>query len=229
MARDTDNNDRIAAILTDLNVTFQREMTIPGLRGFRTEKARVRFDFYLPPKATQPEMFIEFDGLQHYGNGYGRLPGYANGLYHEYEDKLQVINDGRKNKYCHQIGIPLLRIPPGLSPETERNFLKESLQYWQQVRERGAMGAEDTWANNRLSNSESVKVLANPDSLEAQCLKRARAEFENHGIPTCAPVYPVPVKKTKKRQQEGDVIDLSVPIEEAATDLDSATDTELLE
>ena len=223
MARDTENNARIARILEDLDVTFVREMTIAGLRGFRTQKGRVRFDFYVPPTPKHPQMFIEYDGLQHYGSGYGRLPGYTNQLYHEYENKLQVMNDLRKTMYCHQAGIPLLRIPPGLSPDTEHNLIKSSLQYWQQVRERSAMGAEDTWSQERLGNSVKVEIFANPDSLEAHCLKRARTEFENHEIPTAAPVYPVPGKREKKRKQEEDVIDLNV------TDLESATDLESVE
>ena len=229
MARDDDNNSRIAEILGDLNVTFAREVSIPGLCGFRSQRGKLRFDFYVPPKATQPEMFIEYDGIQHFGTGFGRLPGYANKLGHEYYNKVQVLNDGRKTMYCHQAGIPLLRIPPGLPVDVERDMIKSFMEYLQRVRERCAMGAEDTWSHQRYNTARKYDTLeqklADPATKEAQCLKRARTEFEKHQIPTGAPVVEV---RAREQVSEEDVIYLDWP-EKVTTDLESATDLESVE
>lgn len=184
MARETDNNERIGKVLEGLNLRTWPEMTIDGLKGM-SETQPLRYDFYVLPTPTTPEMFIEYDGVHHYGTKFGQLQGYTNKLSYEYKSKIQVIHDVRKTLYCKQSGVPLLRIPPGLSAETEKAIIKESLDYWQRMRERVAMYAEDTWVQSRIAEIDDklATQLADPESKQSRKLKRAREVFESNGIP----------------------------------------------
>lgn len=87
--------DKIASILQDNFIEFERQKTFPDCKS----KLSLRFDFYLPSK----NICIEYDGELHY------YPiSYFGGIKH-----LQETNerDKIKNKYCEQNGIRLIRIP----------------------------------------------------------------------------------------------------------------------
>jgi len=72
------------------NIEFETQKNIPG--------TKLKFDFYI----SQKNMFIEYDGIQHY-EPRSRFGG-------EKEYLLQVSRDKLKNEYCERNNIRLLRI-----------------------------------------------------------------------------------------------------------------------
>lgn len=84
---------RIAAYLDSIGISFvfQKYVKIDG--------ANYYYDFFLPEK----NIMIEYDGKQHYQpiKFFGGLEGF----------KSTQIRDDKKNKYCSDQGIQLLRIP----------------------------------------------------------------------------------------------------------------------
>lgn len=142
------NNDRIAAMLDGLGVYYERERSFAGLCG---EGGRpLRFDFYIP---SRPQVCIEYQGAQHFPCGYGltRPGGVADML-------RQVRHDSYKRTWCEQRLIPLLTILPGLSPDTERALLIESLDFWRRYEERVRMSEEDR--GPRVQTSAGFDVVA---------------------------------------------------------------------
>ena len=134
------NNERIQSILEQLGVEFEAEKSFPGLigTGETLKSNKLRFDFYLPRTAKQAELLLEFQGCQHYATGYG--------LHTEFKDLKRLRQqeyDARKRRFCDEKNIPLLEIPPGLTRETEVNFIKQSLNYWLRHKERVDMSHED--------------------------------------------------------------------------------------
>ena len=82
----------IAEFLQKNQIEYQKEFTFPGLE-------KKRFDFYLPEYNTA----IEFDGEQHF-----IINDFFGG---EQEFKNLQQRDMEKNNLCHQMNIPIIRIP----------------------------------------------------------------------------------------------------------------------
>jgi predicted nucleic acid-binding Zn-ribbon protein len=83
--------------LTNLGIKFEEEKEFPGLVGVYGKP--LRFDFYLPDHNT----CIECDGIQHFQ--------YQPGLQGSEEDfKRQQEHDGRKNRFCLEHNIKLIRL-----------------------------------------------------------------------------------------------------------------------
>lgn len=149
--RDGDeNNDRVASVLDDLRIYYERERAFAGLTGDGGRP--LRFDFYLPSK---PQLCIEYQGPQHYPCGYGlHLP---NGV-----DRMlrQSAHDAKKRAWCEAHLIPLLTILPGLSAATERALIEESIVYWRAYEERVRMGDEDRGTHVGFSHHPTFDVRA---------------------------------------------------------------------
>lgn len=87
----------IAQLLTDNNIPFIREATF-GTCLFEDTKYPARFDFWV-----QEKYLIEYDGEQHF-----KSVEFWGG---EEQLKLQQERDKRKNEWCKENQIPLIRIP----------------------------------------------------------------------------------------------------------------------
>ncbi len=86
---------KIELFLMRNNVPFETEKYFPGLFNDRTNNL-LYFDFYLPTY----NVAIEFDGIRHYKAIGGDTAALA----------AQKHKDNRKNRFCHNRGILLLRI-----------------------------------------------------------------------------------------------------------------------
>ncbi len=91
--------EKIAKILTDNNINFQREYTFPDL----VYKQPLRFDFAVFTNDNKLSHLIEFDGIQHFET---RNSGWNT---QENLEKTQ-IRDLIKNNYCKENNIKLNRI-----------------------------------------------------------------------------------------------------------------------
>lgn len=103
----------ISRLLEDNNVPFIIEKTFPNCKKI----SHLRFDFYV-----NNSYLIEFDGKQHYSPV--RIWGG--------EEALQIRQeyDAYKNQWCHENGIPLIRIPYWkLSTLTARDITLETTQF----------------------------------------------------------------------------------------------------
>lgn len=87
----------IAMLLNEYNIPFKREKTFSDLIYPDTNR-RPRFDFWV-----NDEYIIEFDGGQHYNQGFKELSGKT------LEEQQQ--DDKFKNDYCFKHNIPIIRIP----------------------------------------------------------------------------------------------------------------------
>lgn len=85
---------RVYFILKRFNYEVFVEHSIEGLK----EDKPLLFDFYLPEK----NVAIEVDGTQHFSQKF---------MQSEKDFKRYVSNDNKKNDYCRENGIRLLRIP----------------------------------------------------------------------------------------------------------------------
>jgi len=87
--------------LDDEGISYNVQMTFDGLVSKRNNA--LKFDFYI----SESNICIEFDGEQHYNkdNGFHKLGRNEN----SYE--LLKFNDKRKNGYCEEHNIRLIRIP----------------------------------------------------------------------------------------------------------------------
>lgn len=135
-----DNNDRIAALLSSLNVRFERETQFPGLYG--VFGGLLAFDFYIPSIS----LLLEYQGPQHYATHFGLRGGNGESSVRVHELKMlsQQEHDTRKRRFCLEQGLILVEIPPGLTCTTERAFLTECIAYWTSYKERLLMSREDT-------------------------------------------------------------------------------------
>lgn len=86
---------KISSILKDMNINFNTQKTFDSCRSDNDKL--LKFDFYLPDY----NCCIEYDGEQHY-------KGWRND-----KDSLRIIQarDNRKNQFCENNDIKLLRIP----------------------------------------------------------------------------------------------------------------------
>lgn len=84
--------------LKDKNITLLQEYTFNDLIG--VGGGMLRFDFAIFNKDNNLDALIEYDGIFHYEKQYD-------------DDGFETIqiHDKRKNKYCKDNNIPLLRIP----------------------------------------------------------------------------------------------------------------------
>jgi len=93
-------NRIINKFLLDHNITFIREAKFENCKY----KRMLPFDFYLPDVGIKGTC-IEYDGKQHHeSGGFGCSDEKA--LF-----KIIQLRDAIKNKYCHEYGIRLIRIP----------------------------------------------------------------------------------------------------------------------
>lgn len=92
--------EKIAKILSENNIIFQREYPIPQL--FPSNKP-ARFDFAILNDNNEVEYFIEYQGEQHY-NARGNIFT---------EEKVKLIQERDKIKldYCNANNIPIIYIP----------------------------------------------------------------------------------------------------------------------
>lgn len=91
---------KIHKLLTEFNISFIRQYTFPDLLG--KNKKRLRYDFGIINENKEILYLIEYDGIQHFFTGF-----FNNTL----EDLNQIQEyDERKNEYCKQNNIPLIRI-----------------------------------------------------------------------------------------------------------------------
>lgn len=88
--------DKIAKIFDKNNIEYVRQKSYDDLKS--KNNRFYRYDFYLPKYNT----LIEYDGEQHYKEGFGKGP--------EYLKEVQQ-NDKIKNQYAIDHNIKLIRIP----------------------------------------------------------------------------------------------------------------------
>lgn len=92
------NEQRIAQILTEHQIEFQREYTFPDLIGAGGK--RLRFDFAVLSQGVLDHL-IEFHGEQHYIKPYG---SWGDGF------EALVKHDAMKRQYCENNGIRLITL-----------------------------------------------------------------------------------------------------------------------
>lgn len=93
---------KIAAVLTAANFAFQQEYEFPDLIASSGRPLRMDFVVF-EDDGTTIAFAIEFDGEQHYGS----VKHFGGN--HSYQH--QHYNDLKKNQYCLDHCIPLVRIP----------------------------------------------------------------------------------------------------------------------
>lgn len=112
--------DRVCEVLTELGYDFKQQYSFADLKNVRP----LRFDFAIL-QDDRLLFLIEYDGLQHY---YYDDRGWNT----QVEFEARQMNDNKKNLYCEQHNIPLLRIPYWIKSKQEiiaiiQNFVKEKL------------------------------------------------------------------------------------------------------
>jgi hypothetical protein len=133
------HNARIAAILDDMHVRYQEEVTVPNLYGVRF--GSLRFDFYLPPTCYQPELYLEVQDASHYGSLFGRGLHYPE--HSSFNLLVTTMHDLRKTLWCKEHGVPLVHLPASLSDTTARAFLQDVVDFFLSSRERIQMSEND--------------------------------------------------------------------------------------
>ena len=107
----------IEKVLKDNNIKFVKQYSFPNLRN----KELLHFDFALLDEKNNVKYLIEFDGEQHYD------------VNNRYSTKELLISDMKKNKFCLDNNIPLLRIPYNYKDKITLNMLlldkEESKQF----------------------------------------------------------------------------------------------------
>jgi len=88
---------KISEYLDQLEIKYKKEHPITE-DEVENKRSRLRFDFYL----TEYNIAIEYDGSQHYNRKFNMS---------EEEFLNTQERDKRKNKFCLENNIPLLRIP----------------------------------------------------------------------------------------------------------------------
>lgn len=103
------NESYISQLLQSLSIPFYTEYSPPDLHGLRGTP--YRFDFAIISPFDDIAYFIEVDGEQHFSpvSHFGGEQGYLSTRY----------RDERKNTYCREHNIPLIRIPYSAIPTLE--------------------------------------------------------------------------------------------------------------
>lgn len=103
---------KVEKILVSLNIPFKMEYSFPDFIN-KYDKRNFPFDFYLPSYTC----CIEYDGEQHF-KGWKRD-----------KESLEVIRDrdSRKDKYCQENGIKLIRIPYTDFNKLDENYILKRL------------------------------------------------------------------------------------------------------
>lgn len=93
--------DRVADVLRQMHLPFEREYSFPGLVG-RSGRS-LRFDFAVKDRSGRVILLIEFQGRQHYFpvDVFGGASGF----------RRQQRNDREKREFCLRHGIDLATIP----------------------------------------------------------------------------------------------------------------------
>lgn len=98
----------IESILKENNIFFKKQYAFKELKN----KLPLHFDFGILNSNGKIEYLIEFDGEQHYNKN--------NSMYSEERVRLDI----KKNKYCLDNNIPLIRIPYNFLDKININMLK---------------------------------------------------------------------------------------------------------
>lgn len=106
---------RISSYLNLIGITYIHQHTFDKCLG---KKKKLPFDFYLP----EYNLCIEFDGIQHYSDKHFRFR--TNGKIEIDKFKNRIINDTKKNIFCSEHNISLLRIK-----YTDYKNIEEILKY----------------------------------------------------------------------------------------------------
>lgn len=116
--RSSYGEEYIANLLNKLNLKYKKEYCLQGLYG--DKGINLRFDFAILDENENIHALIEYDGEQHYH----AIPhwGGSEGLRHRQE------NDKKKDLYCKQHNIKLIRIPYYKLNEINIMTLKEMIQ-----------------------------------------------------------------------------------------------------
>lgn len=106
----------ISLLLKDLNIPFIREYRIYNNNNNKYYK----FDFAIIDINNNVKLFIEYDGIQHFG----RISGWFT------EERKQQLekSDNFKNEYCKQHNIPLIRIPYWELNNINKEYLLNKIQ-----------------------------------------------------------------------------------------------------
>lgn len=99
---------KIEEILTEAELNFQMEYSVPGLNS--SNGRALRFDFAVFDDEGNIDFLIEYQGRQHYEPS-SKFGG-KRGLYQ------QQFNDNKKRRYCALNNINLIEIP-----YTEENLI----------------------------------------------------------------------------------------------------------
>ena len=90
----------ITELLINNNILFKKEYSIPGLTG--TKNGLLRFDFAIFNNDGTISHLLEYDGIQHFKK--------VDWFDSTQDFKDRVENDKRKNEYCKNNNIKLIRI-----------------------------------------------------------------------------------------------------------------------
>ena len=95
---ESDGERRVRLSLDNGNIKYKQEYSFDDLTGIGGNP--LRFDFAIFDNADNLKLLVEYDGIFHFEKIYE-------------DDTFQAIqeHDGRKNHYCKDNNIPLLRIP----------------------------------------------------------------------------------------------------------------------
>lgn len=108
-------NAKIYSILTELNLNFETEKSFDDC--YLSSKNRLRFDFYLPDYNT----CIEYDGIQHFV-----VSDYGWNTKERFQ-KTQK-SDNKKNQYCENKNIRLIRIPYYDFNKLDKKYILDRLE-----------------------------------------------------------------------------------------------------
>ena len=92
--------DNIVKILKENNISFVKEYTLKEVR----DKKPFRLDFMILDNNNEPSRAIEYDGIQHFQETWGAWN-------QRVTLEQQQERDKRKNEWCIDNNIPLVRIP----------------------------------------------------------------------------------------------------------------------
>ena len=104
---------KLEKILTEANINFESEYKIEDFSNYS------RFDIGIKDENNKLIGLIEYDGEQHF------RPVEIFGGEEKY--KIQIERDERKNKYCKEHNIPLLRIPYTDYEKLDINYIFRNL------------------------------------------------------------------------------------------------------